>query len=233
MKAQNSPLTSVQKTILIFAVLPKTVITKVIAVLNVRKVQTIGAFIAKAKLVRQSMKGNTWFPNSPVALADGGVFDTDIKALDTAQTLADTKVLGATKARNDKQAIVLNDLHLLLSYVQTITDANPKNAETIVVSSGFDVKHLSPHNKEAIAVKPKKGESGTMVVTVKKIEGTIAQLWEYSIDGGTTWNEMDATSKGKIEITGLTPGSKLLVRNRPVLRVGKGTWITSAPAIVV
>ncbi|MBI4946090.1 MAG: hypothetical protein HY840_06790 [Bacteroidetes bacterium] len=235
MKKLKEMTKAVGKVLIILATMPKTVITKVIAVLNMRKVQTMGAFIAKAKLIRQSMKANIsiWFPNAPVALADNGVFDTDIKALDTAQTAADTRVKGAAQTRNDKKAVVLNDLHLLLAYVQTIADANPKNAETIVISSGFDVKHLGTHGKEAISVKPKKGESGTMIATVKKVEGAIANLWEYSTDEGKTWIDMDASSKGKTEITGLTPGSKLIVRNRPVLRKGKGTWIQSAIVIVV
>jgi hypothetical protein len=213
--------------------MPETVITKVIAVLNTKKLQQIGAFMAKAKLVRQNMNGNTWFPNPPVSLADSGVFDTDIKALDVAETTALTRAMGAAKIRDDKKQIVLNDLHLLMAYVQTIIDANPKNAETIAISSGFDVKHIASRSKEAISVKPKKGESGTMVVTVKKIAGTLANLWEYSTDGGKTWLEMDATGKGKIEITGLIPGSSLIVRNRPILRKGKGTWLQSASVIVV
>ena len=219
--------------VVILALMPQTVITKVIAVLNMKKQRQIGAFMAKAKLVRQNMKGNTWFPAPPVALTDNGVFDTDIKALDTAETTALTKTMGAAKIRDDKKAIVLNDLHLLMAYVQTIIDANPKNAETIAISSGFDVKHLGSHSKDAISVKPKKGESGTMLVTVKKIAGTIANLWEYSVDEGKTWLEMDATSTCKTEITGLTPRSSLIVRNRPIIRKGKGTWLQSAIVTVV
>ena len=160
------------------------------------------------------------------------MFDTDIKALDTAQTAALTKVKGAAQARDDKKAVVLTDLHLLLAYVQTIADANPKNAETIITSSGFDVKHESVRTKEALSVKPKKGESGTMIVTVKKVDGAIANLWQMSVDGGKTWTELDATTQGKITITGLTPGSAVMLRHRPILRKGKGTWITSASAIV-
>jgi hypothetical protein len=87
--------------------------------------------------------------------------------------------------------------------------------------------------KDAITVKPKKGESGTMIAKVKKIAGTVANLWEYSLDEGKTWVEMDATSKGTTEITGLKPGSTIIVNNRPVLRKSKGTWLQSQPAIVL
>jgi hypothetical protein len=72
-----------------------------------------------------------------------------------------------------------------------------------------------------------------MIARARKVEGTIANLWEYTIDGGVNWNEMDATSKCSTEITGLTPGDSIIVRHRPILRKGKGTWIQSQPAIVV
>jgi hypothetical protein len=179
------------------------------------------------------MKGNTWFPAPPVALADNGVFDTHIKDLDAAQTLALTKAKGAVQVRDDKKLIVLADIHLLMGYVQTIADANPKNAEALIIGSGLDVKHEAVYSKDALTVKPKKGESGTMIVTVRKIEGTLANLWEYSADKGLTWNDMDATGQGKTSLTGLTPGSSIIVRHRPILRKGKGEWIQSAPAIVV
>ena len=223
----------VGKAIILISVMPATVIKKVIAVLNVDKLRQIGAFIAKAKLIRQNMKGNAWFPAPPVAVADNGVFDNDIKNLDAAEVTALTRVIGAAQIRDDKKAIVQNDLNLLKAYVQTIIDANPKNAETIGIGAGFDIKHLAPHSKDAISVKPKKGESGTMIAAVKKIDGTIANLWEYSVDEGKTWLDPDATVKCKTEITGLAPRSSLIVRHRPILRKGKGEWIQSAPAIVV
>jgi len=224
---------TIRQAIILIAIMPKTVIKRVIVSINMKNLLQIGSFIAKAKLIRQSMKGNTWFPTPPVSVLDNAQFDNDIKALDTAETAALTRAIGAAQARDDKKIIVLSDIHLLQAYVQTIADANPKNAETIIISSGFDGKHSTTHSKDAIAVKAKKGESGTMIVSTKKVEGTIANLWEYSTDGGTTWKEMDATAQGKTEITGLKPGSSILVRHRPILRKGKGEWITSAVAIVI
>jgi energy-converting hydrogenase Eha subunit A len=219
--------------IILIAVMTKTVIKRVIAALNIDKLKQIGPFIAKAKLIRQSLKGNTWFPAPPVPVADNAQFDNDIKALDAAEITALTRAIGAVQSRDDKKAIVLNDIHLLQAYVQSVADANPKNAQSIIISSGLDEKHTGSRNKEAISVKPKKGESGTMAVSVKKVEGTLANLWEYSADGGVTWIDMDATAQGKTTITGLAPGSKIIVRHRPILRKGKGEWISSAATIVI
>jgi hypothetical protein len=212
------------------SLMPKTVIKRVIAALNTSKLSKIGTFIGKAKFITKSMAAAGWFPSPPIPLA---TVNTDITNLDAAQTTALSRAKGASQARDDKKVIVLGDLHQLMAYVQTIADANPRNAETIITSSGFDVKHGSPRNKDAITVRPKKGESGTMIAIVKKVAGSIANQWQSSLDGGKTWIDLPTTSKIKTEITGLTPGSSLMVRHCPVLRKGKGTWLTSAMVIVV
>lgn len=225
--------TILKKMIFVLSTMPKVVIKHILAIVNLRKYKAINSFIAKAKLVRKSMDGNSWFPAPPVSVAVGGTFDNHIKDLDDAETLALTRVRGSAQERDVKKEIVLADVHLLLAYTQSIADANPENSEVIIISGGFDVKHIGKADKDAITVKPKKGESGTMIAIVKKVEGTIANLWEYTLDGGKTWIDMEATSKCNTEITGLTPGSSIIVRHRPILRKGKGTWIQSAPAIVI
>ena len=211
-------------------IMPKTVIKRIIVALNQKKLQKMGTFIGKAKFITKSMAASSWFPSPPITLA---TVNTDIANLDTAQTTALSKTKGAVQARDDKKVIALSDLHILMAYVQSIADANPKNAESIITASGFDVKGGASHSKPDISVKPKKGESGTMIATVKKIAGSIANQWKYSIDGGKTWIDLLPTAKVKTEITGLTPGSSLIVMHCPVLRKGKGTWITSAAVIVV
>ena len=114
-----------------------------------------------------------------------------------------------------------------------IANLTAANSEAIIISSGFDVKHLGILTKDSLTVKPKKGVSGTMIAKAKKVADTVANLWEYSLDGGRTWITLDATSKGTIEITGLTPGASIIVNHRPVLRKSKGVWLQSRPAIVV
>jgi hypothetical protein len=222
-----------KKVIFVLATIPKVVIKHIIAILNRRKYRKVSAFIAKARLVRKSIDGNSWFPAPPVDVTIGGTFDNHISSLDAAETKALTRVIGAAQARDVEQDVVHGDLRLLLAYVQSVADANPENAETIIISAGFDVKRIGKADKDDLSVKPKKGESGTMKARARKVEGTIANLWEYTIDDGVNWNELEATSKCSTEITGLTPGDTIIVRHRPILRKGKGTWIQSAPAVVV
>ena len=215
------------------SVIPQRIITKVTVVLNIAKLKKMASFIAKARLIQQSMNGNSWFPACPVNVANGGTLDLAIQLLATLETKALTKVKGAAQNRDVQYKVVLDYLHLLMAYAQTIADANSASSEALVISSGFDVKHLGILTKDSLTVKPKKGESGTMIVKARKIADTVANLWEYSLDGGKTWITLDATSKGTTEITGLKPGSSIIVNHRPVLRKSKGTWLQSQPAIVL
>jgi hypothetical protein len=197
--------------ILTIAVIPKVVIKRVIAVLNMKKLTKVGNFINKASFIAKSMTGNSWFPSPPLLLS---TLLADIANLVAAQTAALSRVKGAAQNRNDMKAIVLADLRQLMAYVQSVANLNPKNAETIIASSGFDIKLEGARTKPPISVKPKKGESG-------------------STDGGKTWVSLDPTSKVRIEISGLTPGITLMVKHLPVLRKGKGTWLVSAAVIVL
>ncbi len=216
--------------LLTIAIIPKVVIKRVIAALNMKKLTKIGNFINKASFIVKSMTGNSWFPSPPITIA---ALLADIANLVAAETAALSRLKGAVQNRNDMKAIVLADLRQMMAYVQSVANANPKNAETIIASSGFDIKLEGVRTKPPISVKPKKGESGTMVATVKKIDGTMANLWQSSTDGGKTWVSLDPTSKVRIEISGLTPGITLMVKHLPVLRKGKGTWLVSAAVIVL
>src|ERR1051326_4175779 len=155
--------------IILVAVAPKVNIKRVVAVLRMKKIASIGDFQNKVKLIRKSMDGNAFFPAPPITVAVNGVFDTDIKVLDAAQTTALTRAKGAAQARDVAKQTVLNDIHNLQGYVQSIADANPAKAQQIVQSSGFDVKIVAPKTKDDFSVRTTK-VSGTfkLAVNVKK-----------------------------------------------------------------
>jgi hypothetical protein len=57
--------------------------------------------------------------------------------------------------------------------------------------------------------------------------------WQYSTDGGKTWTAVPTTLQGKTAITGLTPGSSLVVRHRAVTKAGADDWSLTQALIVV
>ena len=71
--------------LLTIAIIPKVVIKRVIAALNMKKLTKIGNFINKASFIVKSMTGNSWFPSPPITIA---ALLADIANLVAAETAA-------------------------------------------------------------------------------------------------------------------------------------------------
>lgn len=216
--------------IILLVVMPTVTVKRVIAVLHDKKIRAIGNFINKAKLIRQSMSGNIFFPSPPISVSNSGQYDNGIKALDAAETVALTRVKGSAAARDAAKTAVVNDMHLLQGYVQGIADANPTKAQQIVQSSGFDAKIGTPHSKNDFTVKNTK-VSGTMklMVNVKKATGGNKRAsfkWQMSTDE-KEWTELPSTLKGNTTVSGLTPGVIYFFHFLVILKDGESSWSSS------
>lgn len=222
--------------IILLAVVQTTNVKRTIAILRMKKLGRIGDFINKAKLIRQSMNGNAFFPSPPISVAANGAFDNDIKILDAAEVTAQTKVMGSAAARNVAKQNVLNDMHLLQGYVQGVADANPAKAIEMVEKSGFDVKTVTPPSKDDFTAKNTK-VSGTvkLIVNVKKATGGNRRAsfkWQISSDN-KTWTELPSTLRGSTEISGLTIAGTYYFRFLVVLKNGESSWSQSVSVVIV
>ena len=209
------------------------------AVLNMKKLGTFGDFTKKMKLIRQDMKQNsTVFTTPPIPVADNGTFDNDIKALDTAETLALTRVTGSAAARDVAKKTVIDDVHSLQGYVQALADAlhNTQKAVALIGLSGFDVSLREPHSKNDFTVMKTK-ISGTvkLALNVKKImagEKRFSVKWDMSPDEGKTITELPTTIKGSTLVPNLTPGAYMWFRYMAVLKDGEHGWSEWVKALV-
>jgi hypothetical protein len=212
-------------------VTPKAKQKRAVAVLNVDKLKTYGDFVNKMKLIRVDMRNNvTSFPSPPLTVVDGGTFDTDIKAMDTAETTALTKITGGSTARDVAKQTVLDDAHGLQGYVQFLADRlhDTTKAVALIQLSGFDVSLRTPHSKSDFSAKNTK-ISGTIKLTinVKKMcnnEKRFSVKWESSPDAGHTINQLPNTIKGSALVPGLTPGVWMYFRFLVVLKDGEHAW---------
>jgi len=221
--------------VIMLVVLPKSAIKRVLVILNMKNIRRIGDFITKAKLIRKLMLGNAYFPSPPVALADGGTFDNDIKALELAEVNAQTRAKGTAETRDLKKSIVLNDMHLLQGYVQSIADGNPVQAETIVSGSGFEMKIAAARSKnEFSAVNTKVSGTIKLIVNVKKVTGGNKRAsfkWQKSSDN-IIWMELPTTLKGSTLVSALTPATYMYFRFLVVLKDGESSWSEPVKVLV-
>jgi len=175
--------------------------------------------ITFAQAVYTAVTGNAYFPSPNPPLA---TLDADIAALNAAETAVLSRVKGAVEARDAKLAIVKNDLGVMRTYVQSIADANPSNAATIIESAGMKVRTVTLHDKPALSVKL--GDvSGSVLLAAKAAADRAAYDWQYSTDQ-KTWTEAPQTLKAKTRIAGLTAGTTYYFRVQSLIRAGEQNW---------
>jgi hypothetical protein len=190
---------------------------------------TAAQWLVLSKAVYDSLANNKgMFATPNPALA---ILSADIAALDAAELATHTRTVGVIAARDAKLVIVRTDLRKVVAYVQGLVDADPANAAIIAKNAGLDLRKEPSVNKSEVSAKAGK-TSGTVDATARVGGVKSAHEWEYSADGGKTWTAAPVTLQAKTTITGLIPGTSLLVRHRAVTKTGPSDWSAPVPLIV-
>ena len=106
--------------------------------------------ISFAQSVSTAMTGNASFSSPNPTLA---TLNADIAALVAAEAAVLSRMKGAAVTRDEKLAVVKDDLLHLRGYVQQVADANPTTAQSIIESSGMSLRTLTLHTKSDLTVK--------------------------------------------------------------------------------
>ena len=187
----------------------------------------VPALINLAKGVIQSMTGNATFPSPEPSLA---ALTAALSDLETAEAAALARTRGAATTRNNKRSVLVTLLEQLKGYVQKVADANLEQGAAMIQSAGIGVKKTAVHRKRVFAAKP-----GLVSGAVKLITQSAGQRasydWQYSVDGGKTWQGAPMTLQAKTTVTGLPPGVMVTFRYRAVTKTGEGDW--SQPLAII
>jgi len=202
---------------------PKTVIKHIVAAINFPK--QIADFIVYAKSVYSDMMGNQLFQG---ALPQLTTLNMDIMALDTAETAAKARAIGAVDTRNVMLEVVRLDLRGLRNFVQNLADVSPAKAEEIISSSGMSVKRATTHGKQKNSA-VNGNEPGTVLLTG---EGTGPHEWRMSTDR-INWIPLPASRTSKTSVAGLTSSTKYYFQNRQMLTKGEKSEWSEAVSILV
>jgi hypothetical protein len=181
---------------------------------------TVLALIALAKAIVQALTGNKSFPNPdpPLATVTSAIAD-----LEAAQALVQTRAKGAVQARDTKRAALVALLRGLRASIQKVADADLAHAPELIASAGLRARRVAVRARRIFAAKH--GPLSGSVSLVSPSGGKRAGYeWQYSADGGKTWQEARATLRGSTAITGLVPGSTYLFRGRVVDKKGDTDW---------
>jgi hypothetical protein len=180
----------------------------------------IAVLISIAKAIVQALSGNVSFPNPTPTLAE---VTTAITALETAEALAISRIKGAVAARNDKRRTLVALMQELKAYVQKVADANQENGAALIQSAGMNVKKAAVRKPRIFAI-TQGAVSGAVKVVVPAAGRRAAYDWEWSTDGGKTWQLAPSTMQAKTSLVGLAAGTTVTVRYRAVTKAGEADW---------
>jgi hypothetical protein len=178
------------------------------------------ALIVYAQGIAERMTANPSFPNPTPTVA---ALNAAIAELQTAETVALSRVKGAAAARNEKRAALVAMLQQLRTHIQTRADAEPANAVSIIQSAGVAVRKTPTRRARAFAAK-QGAVSGTAKLVAVTQSRRASYEWQYSSDGGKTWITSPSTLQAKTTIAGLVPGSTVQFKYRAVTKTGEGDW---------
>ncbi len=176
--------------------------------------------ITYARAIIAAMNGNPNFPTPTPPLIDVG---KSVDDLEVAENGAQQRTRGAALARNEKRTAAVAKLQLLKGYVQSVADANHAMAADIIASASMTVRKVPVRPKRAFEVRP--GPlSGSVKILTPSAGHRVCYDWEYSADGGATWQQVPTSLQARTTVSGLQPGATYEFRYRVVTKSGAGDW---------
>ena len=118
------------------------------------------------------------FPNPSPPLA---TLSADLAAYEAAEAQVVTRVKGAAVTRNEKYTVLHADLEHEMAYVQSIADATPGNAQSIIESAGFSIRKNTLHPKAPVKVEAG-SVPGSVKLIAKSVDHRASYEWQYSTD---------------------------------------------------
>jgi hypothetical protein len=193
----------------------KTLVPAILVVLGLPKNQGIAPLIVRVTSIVDAMDANTTtYPSPSPALT---LVQGHLATLTGAETALKNR-LGTKAARDDARNVVIVDAHQLHTYVQSVVNQNPAQAETIAQRASMTLRKVGAKQKSDLAIK-------------HVISGTVHD-WQYSTDGGKTWTDAPSTTKSSTTITGLQPGAFVTCRQRVLTVQGRSDWSQPVTAVV-
>ena len=185
--------------------------------------------VIRARSIVERMTDNSWFPSPSPSLA---VVQVAIDDLFEAETKTLTGVVGSTTARDHKRTVLVSRLQQLAAHVEAIATANPEHAGSIVESASMYLKKPGGRARNVFTAKPGR-VSGEVEVFAPRMGDRASYEFQYSVDGGVTWETLRTGTKARATIKGLKPGSTVLIRHCVIDKGVAGDWSDVIAILVV
>ena len=177
--------------------------------------------IAKARFIVISMAGNVNFVTPNPTLA---TITTNTNALETASIAAAGGGVDETANMRAKEVILDLSLDSLGAYVEGLANANPINAEAIILSAGMDVKGHPIHVAREFHVEGTGNPGEVRLATKHARYATFIFQMTTDPNNANSWIVIAQSTRAKFLKTGLLSGTRYHFRTAVVDKHGQGPW---------
>ena len=143
--------------------------------------------------------------------------------LDEAHVASQAGTRGTIPARDAKQNVVRSILNEYRAVVQKAADANPEEAASLIERARLFVR--APSSREKVPFEAENGSvSGQAKLAVLSAGDNATYYFEFSPNGGKTWNGRPGVKQAETTIDGLPIGEVVQFRYRALTRAGTSDW---------
>jgi len=200
-------------------------LTSVIAVLP-ESPHNVPRYLMGCRHIVTRMTGNQNFPAPTPPLSD---VSTHLDTLEAREELVRTGGKGMAQQRNVALRKAHTTMTLLRAYAQNVANAEPEQAEAILLSAGMNIG--KPRTRIKLPVEVRHGGAvGRVVLDAKALPPPVQYRWQMSTDQ-QTWTDLPETFRTKSVVEGLRPATIYSFRLRTVTNNGPSEW--SPPVSII
>jgi hypothetical protein len=191
---------------------------------------TVLQLIANARHYVQSMTGNPHFSAPVIPLPD---VSAAASTLESTYALTLTRVKGAVAQKNEAKSALHLKLKALAAYVESIANADPEHAESILTSSGMQEKKIRSSVPHVFDVKLTQKPGEAMLSTKGVKHG--CYIYEMTTDpnlAAASWTVIYQGVTMKFLKTGLPSSVKHFFRCSTIDKNGHSAW-SSVLSVVI
>ena len=178
--------------------------------------QNVAALIIFGRQVWAAVAANAAYfvtPSPSVAAATA-----NLDALEQAEALVPHGGTPAVAARNLKQAAVETDLKMFKAYLLALCMLSPALAEAMIAASCLRMGKATPRSKPFLSAKMGAAPHQIILRAKAVAKRAVSYLWQYSLDGGTTWVTIGTSTDASTIFLDATPKTAYLFRFQATIK---------------
>ena len=203
--------------------------TKLKAALKMSTLSPDGKVTTGQNIINSMQAAANYFPPASMPLPFSSM-TTCINNLHNAIIATGSGSAGSISNMHEKERVVLSIFNVVRAYVEMQAN-NTTDPQTVIEAAGMvAVKNTGGSSVSELTVTAL--GNGELQVAVPRNTGESAFVYQYSSDGGTTWQEFECSKLATVTLKNQTPASTLQFRFAAIGKT-KGAYSQVKSAIVL